>query len=100
MLRWAVVRRRLRSIALLALALAPLGCVLWPEGSGPGAPAMPLAEALERRDRGEVVLIDVRSAEEYEAGHLPGALNIPGSQIGARVAEIRKMGRLPILYCG
>jgi len=61
---------------------------------------MPLAEALERRDRGEVVLIDVRSAEEYEAGHLPGALNIPGSQIGARVAEIRKMGRLPILYCG
>ena len=100
MLRWSVVRHRLRSIALLALALAPLGCVLWPEGSGPGAPAMPLAEALERRDRGEVVLIDVRSAEEYEAGHLPGALNIPGSQIGARVAEIRKMGRLPILYCG
>jgi len=100
MLRWGVVRHRLRSIALLALALAPLGCVLWPEGSGPGAPAMPLAEALERRDRGEVVLIDVRSAEEYEAGHLPGALNIPGSQIGARVAEIRKMGRLPILYCG
>ena len=100
MLRWGVVRHRLRSIALLALALAPLGCVLWPEGSGPGAPAMPLAEALERRDRGEVVLIDVRSAEDYEAGHLPGALNIPGSQIGARVAEIRKMGRLPILYCG
>ena len=94
------MRHRLRSIALLTLALAPLGCVLWPEGSGPGAPAMPLAEALERRDRGEVVLIDVRSAEEYEAGHLPGALNIPGSQIGARVAEIRKMGRLPILYCG
>ena len=100
MLRWGVVRHRLRSIALLALALAPLGCVLWPEGSGPGAPAMPLAEALERRDRGEVVLIDVRSAEDYDAGHLPGALNIPGSQIGARVAEIRKMGRLPILYCG
>jgi len=100
MLRWGVVRHRLRSIALLALALAPLGCVLWPEGSGPGAPAMPLAEALERRDRGEAVLIDVRSAEDYEAGHLPGALNIPGSQIGARVAEIRKMGRLPILYCG
>jgi len=95
-----VPRYGLRSIALLALALAPLGCVLWPEGSGPGAAAMPLAEALERRDRGEAVLIDVRSAEDYEAGHLPGALNIPGSQIGARVAEIRKMGRLPILYCG
>jgi hypothetical protein len=95
-----VPRYGLRSIALLALALAPLGCVLWPEGSGPGAAAMPLAEALERRDRGEAVLIDVRSAGAYAAGHIPGALNVAGSEIGTRAAEIRNLGRLPILYCG
>lgn len=93
-------RYGLRSIALLALALSSVGCVLWPEGAGPGAPAMALAEALERRDRGEAVLIDVRSAEAYGAGHIPGALNIAASQIETRVAEIRRMGRLPILYCG
>jgi hypothetical protein len=87
-------------IALVPIVLAPLACVVWPEGSGPGAPAMPLAEALQRRDRGEAVLIDLRSPEAYAAGHIPGAVNIPAHQIGARAAEIRKMGPMPILYCG
>jgi rhodanese-related sulfurtransferase len=61
---------------------------------------MPLVEALERRDRGEAVLIDVRSPQSYADGHVPGALSIPSSEIEKRAAEIRKMGRLPILYCG
>ena len=30
-----------------------------------------------------VVLIDVRSAEQYAAGHLPGAINIPGEKFRA-----------------
>jgi 3-mercaptopyruvate sulfurtransferase SseA len=87
-------------IALLALALAPVACVLWPEGTGPGAAPMPLAEALERRDRGEAVIVDVRSPDLYAEGHVPGALNVPGSQIEARAAELRRMGKRPILYCG
>jgi rhodanese-related sulfurtransferase len=61
---------------------------------------MPLVEALERRDRGEAVLVDVRSPQAYADGHVPGALSIPSSEIEERAAEIRKMGRLPILYCG
>ncbi len=87
-------------IALVLGALTPLACVVWPEGSGPGAPEMALAEALERRDRGEAVLIDLRSPEAHAAGHIPGAVNIPAHEIEARAAEIRKMGRMPILYCG
>jgi hydroxyacylglutathione hydrolase len=55
---------------------------------------MALAEALERRDRGEAVLIDVRSAKAYRAGHIPGAVNIAAREIDARAAEIRKMGAL------
>ena len=94
------MQRRAWTTVLIFVALASLGCVLWPEGSGPGAPAMALAEALERRDRGEAVLIDVRSAKAYRAGHIPGAVNIAAREIDARAAEIRKMGRLPILYCG
>jgi len=82
------------------LAGFPLACVVWPEGSGPGAREMPVAEALQRRDRGEAVLIDVRSPEAYATGHIPGAVNIAAHEIGVRAAEIRKMGRMPILYCG
>ena len=57
-------------------------------------------DALQRRDRGEAVLIDVRSREAYAEGHLPGVVNIPSSEIEERAAEIRRMDRLPILYCG
>lgn len=32
---------------------------------------------LERLERSEAVLIDVREVNEYEASHIPGAVNIP-----------------------
>ena len=94
-----MVRRVARGV-VLAAALAALGCVVWPAGAGPGAGPVPLAEALALRDRGEAVLIDVRSPDLYAEGHIPGALNVPGSQVEGRGAELRRMGRLPILYCG
>jgi 3-mercaptopyruvate sulfurtransferase SseA len=90
--------RQLLAGAALVLALA--GCVVWPAGSGPNAEPMPLAEAMDRRDRGEVVLVDVRSRLSYEAGHVPGAISIPFEQITARAGELRHLGRLPVLYCG
>ena len=89
---------RLGALALFALASS--ACVVWPAGSGPGAAPMPLAEALELRDGGRAVLIDVRSHQAYARGHIPGALNIAADDIEARAAELRKMSRLPILYCG
>jgi hypothetical protein len=84
----------------LAVAAAPLACVVWPQGAGPGARAIPLAEALTLRDRGDAVLIDVRSREAYAEGHIPGALNVASYEVEAQAATIRKMDRLPILYCG
>jgi len=33
-------------------------------------------------------VIDVRSAEEYAAGHIPGARHIPGDEIEGRLDEI------------
>jgi hypothetical protein len=90
-----------RLALLLALAVASwIGCVVWPAGSGPGAPKMPLEEALERAARGEAVFIDLRSPAAYAAGHIPGAVNVPEYLIEVRAGEIRKMGRMPILYCG
>ncbi len=85
---------------LLASALASAACVLWPAGSGPGAPEVSVADAVSRCDRGEAVLIDVRAPAVYAEGHIPGAVNVPVDEIEARAAEIRRMGRTPILYCG
>jgi rhodanese-related sulfurtransferase len=33
-------------------------------------------------------LIDVRGPDEYAAGHLPGAVNIPADEVPGRLAEI------------
>ncbi len=46
------------------------------------------AELLRRAEAGEVVVIDVRPAAEFAAGHIPGAISIPVDEIPDRLAEI------------
>lgn len=41
-----------------------------------------------RRETGDAVVVDVREPDEYVEGHVPGALNIPLGQLGARAGEI------------
>jgi rhodanese-related sulfurtransferase len=36
----------------------------------------------------KLVVIDVRSTEEFEAWHVDGAINIPSAELAARVTEI------------
>ncbi|MGA7179722.1 MAG: metalloregulator ArsR/SmtB family transcription factor [Thiobacillaceae bacterium] len=43
---------------------------------------------LERARRGDVVVIDVRPADEYETGHLPFARSLPLSELKQRLAEL------------
>jgi phage shock protein E len=45
------------------------------------------------------VLLDVRSPEEFAAGHLPGAVNIPVGEVRARVAELGPRSRPVVTYC-
>jgi NADPH-dependent 2,4-dienoyl-CoA reductase/sulfur reductase-like enzyme/rhodanese-related sulfurtransferase len=44
------------------------------------------------------VLVDVRSAGEFADGHLPGAVNIPHTQLRARLDEV-PAGRPVFVYC-
>ena len=39
-------------------------------------------------ERGDTVLLDVRPASEYAAGHLPGAVHIPLDELAGRLAEL------------
>ncbi len=48
--------------------------------------------------RGRVVLVDVRPAEEYAAGHLAGAVSIPHDQLERRLRELPKDRRI-VAYC-
>jgi rhodanese-related sulfurtransferase/DNA-binding transcriptional ArsR family regulator len=45
-------------------------------------------ELLRRVEAGRVVVLDVRPAREYAAGHLPDAVNIPVEQLAERIGEL------------
>ncbi len=57
------------------------------------------ADALQQRmQQEELVLIDVRPAEEYAAGHWPGALSLPLDALTARLPELPR-DRTVVAYC-
>ncbi|MFD3547040.1 ArsR/SmtB family transcription factor [Streptomyces sp. NPDC058655] len=45
-------------------------------------------DLITRARSGEVVVLDVRPAEEYAAGHIPGALSIPVAELADRISEL------------
>jgi rhodanese-related sulfurtransferase/DNA-binding MarR family transcriptional regulator len=55
-------------------------------------------ELIGRLSRGEAVLVDVRPAEEYLAGHIEGARSIPIDELRQRLAELPE-DREVIAYC-
>jgi rhodanese-related sulfurtransferase len=44
------------------------------------------------------LLLDVRSAEEFAAGHVPGAVNVSHEQVAARIGELGP-AREVVVYC-
>ncbi len=56
-------------------------------------------EALRRRVRdGEVTLLDVRPSEEFEAGHIPGAVSVPLVELAKRLERLAKRKEV-VAYC-
>ena len=53
---------------------------------------------VKRVRSGEVTVLDVRPAEEYLAGHIPGAVSIPLEQLEERLAELPS-DREIVAYC-
>ena len=52
------------------------------------------------KKKDEVLIIDVRSPEEYKAGHIPNAINIIVDETESRLNEIEDYKDKPvILYC-
>ena len=55
-------------------------------------------ELLERLRTGLVTVLDVRPADEFAQGHVPGALNIPLNELDARLADFDP-GQQIVAYC-
>jgi rhodanese-related sulfurtransferase/DNA-binding transcriptional ArsR family regulator len=59
---------------------------------------VPAEELLARVKKGLVTVLDVRPREEFEAGHLPGAVNIPIDRLESELARLPKK-REVVAYC-
>jgi rhodanese-related sulfurtransferase len=84
----------------MAIALAACAIALAAMAAGPGSiEPKTLGERIAWADPSLLVL-DVRTPAEYAAGHVPGAVNIPNAELGARIAELDgERERDIVVYC-
>lgn len=71
------------------------------EGSG-GArySRITAAQAKALMEGEDVVIVDVRTAAEFSAGHIPNAINIPVESIGSlRPAALEELDATILVYC-
>lgn len=59
---------------------------------------IPAAELLERARKGLVTVLDVRPAEEYAAGHIPGAINVTVDKLETFLSRLPKRKEV-VAYC-
>lgn len=91
------LRTKLASLIIIALALSAATQAAANESSTPSkTSALSQKSAVQARG----LWIDVRTPQEFAAGHWPGAINIPVQQIQAAITRASPDKHTPLhLYC-
>jgi rhodanese-related sulfurtransferase len=85
---------------LIAIALVSGGLLLWPVIQGAATAGLTPAAAVQLINREKAVVVDVCETNEFAAGHVTGAKNIPLGELEAKLAGAVKNKTLPlILVC-
>ena len=82
---------------LIFVALASGGMLLWPTLKNASGGTLQPAGAVQLINREKAVVIDVCEAEEFAAGHVGGAKNVPLGQLEERLPAIVKNKALPVV---
>jgi 3-mercaptopyruvate sulfurtransferase SseA len=83
-----------------ALAVALIGASA-PPSQADGADAARIAlEAFKKdRDAARLFVVDVRGAQAYASGHIPGAVSIPLGTLSDHLAELKATKKPIVAYC-
>lgn len=65
---------------------------------GPDTERVTREELLRRARAGEIVVLDVRPREEFDAGHIPGAISVPVDELTDRLSELPADQEI-VAYC-
>ncbi len=95
---------RLKIIPILLMLLMLVGCTETPKISD--APhneyrQISVDEAMELMEKEDgYIIVDVRRPDEFAAGHIPNAVNIPNESIGSgEISELSDKAQLIFVYC-
>jgi len=83
--------------ALISVALVSGGMLVWPLLKGGAAGGLNTSSAVQLINREKAVVVDVSETEEFAAGHIGGARNVPLNQLEARLPDTVKNKALPVL---
>lgn len=83
---------------LLSVALTSGGMLLWPMlSSGGGADSLNPNQVVQLMNRDKAVVVDVCGADEYAAGHVVGAKNVPLDQLETKLPGVVKNKATPLV---
>jgi len=85
----SLVKFILDNIFIVAIALVSGGALLWAALAPRGRRASTL-QVTQMINRGKTTVVDVRNADEFAAGHLRDAKNIPLADLPSRLGELDK----------
>jgi len=89
------------NLLLFAVALVSGGMLLWPlVRRTTGGPWVNTTQATHLINREEALVVDVREPNEFAAGHVLGAKNLPLARLEAAGADLAKRKERPVIvYC-
>jgi rhodanese-related sulfurtransferase len=82
---------------LILIALSSGGMLAWPMVRGANAGSLTAQGAVQLINRQRAVVVDVREPEEFAAGHVTGAKNVPLDQLEQKLPAAVKNKSLPLL---
>ena len=90
---------RFRAILLGALILALPLAGLARQGGESSVPRISQADFKKALAAGEILVVDVRDAESYALGHIPGAIHVSLSDLQKKAPELKAAKKPIVTYC-
>ncbi len=82
---------------LISVAFVSGALLMWPVVQGATGSGLSTAAAIQLINREKAMVVDVSETEEFAAGHVGGARNVPFSQIEQRLPEVVRNKALPVI---
>ena len=75
--------------------------LLFPQALSGGVKMINVTNAVLLSNREACIIIDVRSEEKFNAGHIPDAINIPFTKLPEAIDSLKnKSNKIVLVYCG